>query len=103
MITTNRMPADDMTITLAIDGMNCRHCVNAVTKALVGVPGVEVRSVAIGNAQITAPDRLTVDRAVAALDDAGYSARASEAQAGVAANGALRGGKQPTLTRIDQS
>lgn len=71
--------------TLTIDGMTCGHCVQAVTKALAGVPGVAVRSVVVGRAEITAPDGLTVARAVNALDEAGYAATASEASAGAAA------------------
>ena len=30
-------------VTLAIDGMSCGHCVQAVTKALSAVPGVKVQ------------------------------------------------------------
>ena len=58
--------------------MTCGNCVQAVTKALLGVQGVGVRSVVVGSAEITAPDGLTIARAVAALDEAGYSARVSE-------------------------
>lgn len=70
--------------TLSIDGMTCGHCVKAVTDALAAVPGVVVRAVAVGSAQISAPDGLTVARAIAALDDAGYPARASESPRGSA-------------------
>lgn len=71
--------------TLSIDGMTCGHCVQAVTKALGTVPGLVVGSVAVGRAQITAPDGLTVARAVNALGEAGYAARASVASTGAAA------------------
>lgn len=73
------------TTTLSIDGMTCGHCVRAVTEALAAVPGVGVRSVAVGSAQITALDVLTVARAVNALGEAGYEAKASEVSAGTAA------------------
>jgi copper chaperone len=73
------------TTTLAIDGMTCGHCVQAATKALGTVPGVVVESVAVGGAEITAPDGLTVARAINALGEAGYAARASEVSAGAAA------------------
>ncbi|MGQ0627225.1 MAG: heavy-metal-associated domain-containing protein [Phycisphaerales bacterium] len=63
--------------TLSIDGMSCGQCVQTVTKALAAVPGVGVRSVAVGRAEITAPDGPTVSRAVNALGEAGYTARAS--------------------------
>lgn len=64
------------TTTLAIDGMTCGHCVQAVTKALSAVPGVKVRSVAVGSALIEAADGWTAGKAVAALEEAGYPAKA---------------------------
>ena len=69
------------TMTLSIDGMSCGHCVKAVTKALSAVPGVRVKSVAVGTAQIEAKDG-SVDGSVAslalaALEAAGYPARAT--------------------------
>ncbi|QOJ16300.1 MAG: cation transporter [Phycisphaeraceae bacterium] len=78
MSSTGYATANHSTFTLTIDGMTCGHCVQAVTKALVGVQGVGVRLVVVGSAEITAPDGLTVARAVAVLDEAGYSARVSE-------------------------
>ena len=51
-------------------------------------PRLTVRTVAVGSAQITAPDGLTVARAIATLDDAGYPARASESHTGSAARAA---------------
>ena len=73
------------TMAFSVDGMTCGHCVQAVTKALAAVPGVGVRSVAVGRAEITAPDGLTVARAINALGEAGYAAKASEVSAGTAA------------------
>lgn len=64
------------TTTLSIDGMTCGHCVQAVTKALSAVPGVKVRSVAVGSAVIETADGWTTGKAVAALDEAGYPAKA---------------------------
>jgi copper chaperone len=93
MNTTTTNPASNLTgpasFTLSIDGMTCGHCVQAVTKVLAAVPGVGVRSVAVGSAQITAPDGLTVARAVNALGEAGYAAKASEASAGTPGGAAL--------------
>lgn len=81
------------TTTLAIDGMTCGHCVQAVTKALSAVPGVKVRSVAVGSAVIEATDGLTTGRAVAALDAAGYPAKVGrDAAAASAASPAKSGG-----------
>lgn len=66
---------------LVIGGMTCEHCVRTVSKTLGEVPGVSVRSVAVGSAEIDAPDGLTVAAAIAALDEAGYSARVSDSKA----------------------
>jgi len=64
-------------ITLSIDGMSCGQCVQAVTKALSAVPGVRVGSVAVGTAEIEAEDNSVAGQAVAALEAAGYPARAT--------------------------
>jgi len=64
------------TTTLAIDGMTCGHCVQAVTKALSAVPGVKIQSVAVGSAVIETADGGTTGKAVAALGEAGYPAKA---------------------------
>lgn len=60
-------------LTLKIDGMSCGRCVQAVTKALAAVPGVNVRSVAVGSAQIEASASDTPGVLIA-LDQAGYPA-----------------------------
>lgn len=78
MSTAAPEPASPATFALTIDGMTCGHCVQAVTKALSDVPGIAVYSIELGSAQITATDGITVARAVAALDEAGYPARADE-------------------------
>jgi len=64
------------TVTLAIDGMSCGHCMQSVTRALAAVPGVKVRSVAVGSAVIEAADGWAAGKAVAALEEAGYPAKA---------------------------
>ena len=64
---------------LHIEGMTCRHCVNAVEGALKALPGVEVEEVAIGRARVTyeqnevAPDDLRE-----AVEDAGYTLQSTE-------------------------
>ena len=65
------------TITLQIDGMSCGHCIRAVTNTLSSVEGVQVRSVAVGTAQIQANDGRAAKQALAALEAAGYQARTS--------------------------
>ena len=64
------------TTTLNIEGMTCGHCVQAVTKSLSAVPGVKVKSVAVGSAVIETPDGWTTAQAITALDAAGYPAKA---------------------------
>ncbi len=66
------MPA----ITLHIEGMTCGHCLNAVSRALHGVAGVEVKSVQIGRAEVEVPAGPAVDQVVAAVAEAGYRATA---------------------------
>lgn len=79
--------------TLNIDGMTCGHCVQAVTKALSAVPGVKVRSVAVGSAVIEAADGWITGKAVAALDEAGYPAKvAADVSVTVAATPTRSGG-----------
>lgn len=62
-------------IVLHIEGMSCGHCLNAVSRALGESPGVTVRSVRIGRAELDMDDRLTSAEAVAAaVAGAGYRA-----------------------------
>lgn len=68
------------TITLAIDGMSCGHCVGAVRSALASVEALAVDQVAVGSATIRVPDAEgetgpAVAAAIAAIDDAGYTAK----------------------------
>ncbi len=59
-------------ITMHISGMSCSHCLNAVNRAVAGVPGVGVRSVQIGRADLTVPDAGTAALVKAAIEEAGY-------------------------------
>ncbi|MBP6668604.1 MAG: heavy-metal-associated domain-containing protein [Gemmatimonadales bacterium] len=52
--------------------MSCSHCLNAVNRAVAGVPGVGVRSVTIGRADLTVPDDGTAALVKAAIEEAGY-------------------------------
>jgi copper chaperone CopZ len=63
-------------VTLQIDGMSCGHCLNAVNRALSGVPGVAVQSVQMGRAEVEvdAASRTVTDALVAAVEQAGYGA-----------------------------
>jgi copper chaperone CopZ len=60
-------------ITLTISGMSCGHCLNAVNQAIRSVPGVEIRSVRIGRADLRVPDADGAGELVkAAIEEAGY-------------------------------
>lgn len=60
---------------LHIEGMSCSHCVQAVNRALIAVPGVEVESVRIGRADVRYDERSTSPEALAAaVSEAGYRA-----------------------------
>jgi len=60
---------------LQIDGMSCGHCLNAVNRALSGLPGVEVTTVNLGGAELTFDDHvITSGQIEAAVTEAGYRA-----------------------------
>jgi copper chaperone len=63
-------------LSLKIDGMSCGHCVARVEKALKKLDGVAVQRVEVGSAEIAYDSvRTTYPQILAALDDAGYTAR----------------------------
>ena len=59
-------------ITIHISGMSCGHCLNAVSQAIREVPGIEVRSVLIGRAELRVFDGDATARVRAAIENAGY-------------------------------
>jgi len=62
-------------LALAINGMSCSHCLNAVRRALSDTPGVAVESVRIGRADVQYDPALTTpEKSAAAVTDAGYEA-----------------------------
>jgi copper chaperone CopZ len=65
-------------LTLHIEGMSCGHCLNAVNRALSGLPGVQLESLRIGRAELRY-DEATIApaRIEAAISEAGYRATAS--------------------------
>ena len=68
---------------LHIEGMSCGHCLNAVNRALAGLPGVQLDSVRIGRAELRYDESLTTpSRIEAAVTDAGYRASGTPAEAG---------------------
>jgi copper chaperone len=63
-------------IKLQIDGMSCAHCVHAVHSALKEVPGVEVKRLEVGTADVELDEsRATLEQLQAAVAGAGYEAR----------------------------
>jgi copper chaperone CopZ len=65
-----------MTATYAVAGMSCRHCVDAITREVSGVPGVTGVEVDLGAGTVTVsgtPDDAAVR---AAIDEAGYAVTA---------------------------
>lgn len=60
---------------LSIEGMSCNHCVHAVRGRLEKTPGVEVRDVKIGSADLRFdPAKTSVDDIEEAIADEGYTA-----------------------------
>jgi copper chaperone CopZ len=65
-------------LTLHIEGMSCSHCLNAVSRALVDLPGVEIQSLRIGRADVRYDERTLEPSSIeAAVTGAGYPARAA--------------------------
>ena len=62
-------------IKLAIEGMSCNHCLNAVNRSLAKLAGVRIKSVAMGRADLEFdPALVTPEQIVAAVVEAGYQA-----------------------------
>lgn len=65
---------------LSIEGMSCDHCVRAVRSALSDIPGVEVKRVEVGAAEVAFdPARTSRAAIVDAVNDEGYTAHAQPA------------------------
>ncbi len=65
-------------IDLKVEGMTCRHCVDAVAKALAAVPGVdEVCKVDLEKGTARVDGSADADALVAAVAAAGYRAELS--------------------------
>lgn len=62
-------------VTLHVDGMDCGHCVRAVTDAITeAAPGTTVEvDLETGLATIGGPDDLPLDRIKAAIEEEGYT------------------------------
>jgi len=60
--------------TIKVSGMSCQHCVDHVTKALEGLPGVKNVHVDLssGEATFDNPDSVASEDIARAIEDAGY-------------------------------
>ncbi len=68
-----------MAIKLRVVGMSCEHCVQAVKKALEGVPGVKSAQVSLEQGLVeveTDTEPVPVEQLVKAIEEAGYQAEA---------------------------
>ena len=60
---------------LKIEGMTCQHCVRAVDGRLRRTPGVEVKHVAIGSADLRYdPSSTNLEEIAEVIADEGYTA-----------------------------
>ncbi|MFZ4438301.1 MAG: heavy-metal-associated domain-containing protein [Syntrophales bacterium] len=50
--------------TIKIKGMSCKHCVMAVTKALVGIDGIKDVQVDLEKGEATFTEEKPIDRAI---------------------------------------
>ncbi len=63
-------------IALEIGGMSCQKCVAHVKAALSDVEGVDVKSVAVGTAELDIDPSLVAEASlIEAVEEAGYEAR----------------------------
>lgn len=73
------MSTSTTTADLRIQGMSCRHCVDAVEGALGAIEGLSVEEVGIGRARVVFETRaVSPDALEHALDEAGYHLEAIE-------------------------
>lgn len=61
------------TLSLTVQGMSCGHCLNAVNAALASLPGVAIKAVRIGKAEVEYDPAVTdAAKIAAAVEGAGY-------------------------------
>ena len=62
-------------LTLSIEGMSCGHCLNAVNQTLSALPGVEIKSVQMGRAELRFDEsQIGAEELAQAITEAGYTA-----------------------------
>jgi copper chaperone len=62
------------TVTLKVEGMSCGHCVGAVTDALTEIGATDIKvNLEAGTVDLAYDnEQIEFDKAVAAIEDAGY-------------------------------
>ena len=57
-----------------VPGVSCQHCVNAITREVSALPGVQSVQVALDNKTVTVEhgEQVNTDQIVAAINEAGY-------------------------------
>ena len=57
-----------------VPGVSCQHCVNAITKEVSAIPGVQQVQVALDSKTVTVEhgDEVSTAAIVAAINEAGY-------------------------------
>lgn len=63
-----------MTKEFNVPEMSCQHCVNAITKEVTNVPGVQNVKIDLGSKRVSveAGDQVATDTIVQAINEAGY-------------------------------
>ena len=59
---------------LKVEGMSCNHCVMAVKKALLKVPGVERAEVSLEKGEAWVEGKAEVETLIRAVEEEGYKA-----------------------------
>lgn len=66
-------------ITIPIDGMRCRRCVDTVRSTLAAIPGIVSTDVIIGEARVShVPQLVSIEHIEKLIEDAGYAVRRQE-------------------------
>lgn len=65
-----------MSTTLTVEGMSCGHCEQTVEEAIEALAGVQSAEADRDTEQVTVDGDAGPDQLVAAVEDAGYDARA---------------------------
>ncbi len=84
-VTGDAAPAGLREVELSVRGMTCAACAARVEKSLASIPGVTAAvNIAADRATVTAPPSVPLERLVAAVEHAGYTAAPAHPAAGSA-------------------